>query len=181
MDELSARLNLEHVDIAAEFHMLCALFACTLDLLFALWRPRVQLPDGRERCALWESHDRVWSALSDLLERLLTTFMFAEVPDVAVWVWVGEVEEKTSAHVHVVPLLHHPRRTIDICKVILTLEAGLHCLYGLPAILDAEVLAHGSCILTPLLSKVGRFIPVVCHLSNLDVSAVVVSICVIFV
>ena len=43
-------------------------------------------------------------------------------------------------------------------------------------ILDAEVLTHGSCILIPLLSTVGRFLPLVCHLSNLDVSAVVVSI-----
>ena len=45
---ISARLNLEHVDIAAELKMLCALFLCSLDLLLALWRPHVQFLDGRE-------------------------------------------------------------------------------------------------------------------------------------
>ena len=107
--------------------------------------------------------------------------MFAEVPDVAVWVWGGEVEGESSAHAHVIRVLHHPRKAIDFRKVVLALKAGSHRLQGLSAKLDAEVLAHGSCILNALLSTVGRLLPLVCHLSNLDVPAVVISICVITV
>ena len=84
VNEISARLNLEHVDTAAELQVLYALCPCTLDLFLALWRPHVQVLDGPERCIFWGSHDHAWSALSDLLERFLTALMFAEIQDVAI-------------------------------------------------------------------------------------------------
>ena len=94
MYEISARLNLEHVDLAAEFSQLRALLHCTLDLLFALWRPHVQVLDGRERRAFRGSNDHVGSDLPDLCKHLLTTFVLAGIPDVAVWVGSGETPER---------------------------------------------------------------------------------------
>ena len=44
--EVSARLDLEHVDLAAELQVLRALFPRSLNLLLALWRPHVQVLDG---------------------------------------------------------------------------------------------------------------------------------------
>ena len=55
VNDRSVRLNLEHVDVAAEFQMLRAPFPCTLDFLLALWRPHVQVLYRQEWRVLWGS------------------------------------------------------------------------------------------------------------------------------
>ena len=155
MDEVSACRDLEHVDIAAELQMLRALFPCSLNLFLALWRPHVQLLDGLERRTLWGSNDHVWTALSDLRECPLATFVRAEIPDVAVRVGSGIIEGEPTSRVHAIRFLHHSRRSIDLCEVVLALEAGLHRFHGLSALLYAEALAHCPCIFIRLFSMTG--------------------------
>ena len=125
MNEIPACLYLEHVDLAAaELQMLRALFSRSLNLLLAFWRPRVQVLDARERRTFWGSNDHVWSALSDLRECPLATFVFAEIPDVAVCVGSCEIRKESMSHAHAICILHHYRRAVDFCEVAEALAHG---------------------------------------------------------
>ena len=94
MNEVPARRDMEHVDLAEILQMLGAFFSRLLDLLLALWHPHVQVLDNRERRAFPGSNDHVRSALPDLCKRLLATFVLADFPDVAVWVGSGQIDRE---------------------------------------------------------------------------------------
>ena len=79
MDEVSACRDLEHVDLAAELQVLCALLSGLLDLILAFRRPHAQVLDGRKGGALWGPDDHVGPGLHDLSKCPLAAFVFAEI------------------------------------------------------------------------------------------------------
>ena len=130
-------------------------FSHPLDFLLALWRPRVQVLDTRERRVFQGSDDHVGPVLPDLCKHLPATIVPAEIPDVAVWAGSGEIQRETTSHAHAVRFLDQSRRAVDFCEAVLPLGAGTHRFLSLSAILDAEALAHSPCIFIPLSPTVG--------------------------